>query len=67
MEPLICRWFLSYQGLILRVRVPLFASELRFRGGGGRVAEHTNTSLAPAPCSPLRRPPMIREALDDYN
>ena len=26
-EPLTCRWFLSYEGVILRVRVPLFASE----------------------------------------
>ena len=28
-EPLVCICFLSYQGIILRVRVPLFASEPR--------------------------------------
>ena len=32
MESLICRRFLSYQAVILRVRVPSFASELGFRG-----------------------------------
>ena len=30
MEPLTCRCFLSYQGTVLRVRVPLFASECMY-------------------------------------
>ena len=39
MEALRCRWFLSYQGAVLRVRVPLFASDLAhsaFSSGASR-------------------------------
>ena len=64
MESLICRWFPSYQGIILRVRVPLFASDLSslLSAPSSQLSPLNYLSCLPRFClnpGRIREPPML--------